>query len=125
MAEPAAQGLDRVRIGLVSVSDRASAGVYEDKGIPALRDWLGRQAPQEMNAILGKSLAEAAQDDGKFGFAEASKLALHYQQSGGGDDVLVAFLKSYAARSNLEEALQIADRISDPQRHAAILDHLK
>jgi molybdopterin adenylyltransferase len=33
---------DRVRIGLVSVSDRASAGVYEDKGIPALRDWLAR-----------------------------------------------------------------------------------
>ena len=33
---------DPVRIGLVSVSDRASAGVYEDKGIPALRDWLGR-----------------------------------------------------------------------------------
>jgi len=33
---------DRVRIGLVSVSDRASAGVYEDKGIPALRDWLSR-----------------------------------------------------------------------------------
>jgi molybdopterin adenylyltransferase len=31
-----------VRIGLVSVSDRASAGVYEDKGIPALRDWLSR-----------------------------------------------------------------------------------
>jgi molybdopterin adenylyltransferase len=33
---------ERVRIGLVSVSDRASAGVYEDKGIPALRDWLSR-----------------------------------------------------------------------------------
>jgi len=33
---------DRVRIGLVSISDRASAGVYEDKGIPALRDWLSR-----------------------------------------------------------------------------------
>lgn len=33
---------DSVKIGLVSVSDRASAGVYEDKGIPALRDWLGR-----------------------------------------------------------------------------------
>jgi molybdopterin adenylyltransferase len=27
---------------LVSVSDRASAGIYEDKGIPALRDWLAR-----------------------------------------------------------------------------------
>jgi molybdopterin adenylyltransferase len=33
---------DPVRIGLVSISDRASAGVYEDKGLPALRDWLGR-----------------------------------------------------------------------------------
>jgi molybdopterin adenylyltransferase len=29
-----------VRIGLVSVSDRASTGVYEDKGIPALQQWL-------------------------------------------------------------------------------------
>jgi len=27
-------------IGLVSVSDRASGGVYEDKGIPALQEWL-------------------------------------------------------------------------------------
>jgi molybdopterin adenylyltransferase len=27
-------------VGLVSVSDRASGGVYEDKGIPALTDWL-------------------------------------------------------------------------------------
>ncbi|WP_414708767.1 molybdopterin adenylyltransferase [Ramlibacter sp.] len=31
-----------MRIGIVSVSDRASAGVYEDKGLPALRDWLAR-----------------------------------------------------------------------------------
>ncbi|MDP1648371.1 MAG: molybdopterin adenylyltransferase [Rubrivivax sp.] len=33
---------ERVRIGLVSVSDRASTGVYADQGIPALRDWLAR-----------------------------------------------------------------------------------
>ena len=38
----APQTLDPVRIGLVSISDRASAGVYEDKGLPSLRDWLGR-----------------------------------------------------------------------------------
>ncbi len=31
---------DPVRIGIVSISDRASSGVYEDKGLPALRDWL-------------------------------------------------------------------------------------
>jgi molybdopterin adenylyltransferase len=31
---------DELRVGLVSISDRASTGVYEDKGIPALREWL-------------------------------------------------------------------------------------
>ena len=35
-----AVGNDALVIGLVSVSDRASGGVYEDKGIPALTDWL-------------------------------------------------------------------------------------
>ena len=40
---------DRVRIGLVSISDRASSGVYEDMGIPALRDWLSRAV---LNPIL-------------------------------------------------------------------------
>jgi molybdopterin adenylyltransferase len=33
---------DLVRIGLVSVSDRAAGGVYADQGIPALQDWLQR-----------------------------------------------------------------------------------
>jgi molybdopterin adenylyltransferase len=33
---------DPVRIGVVSISDRASSGVYEDKGIPALQAWLGQ-----------------------------------------------------------------------------------
>ncbi len=32
--------MDILRIGLVSVSDRASGGVYQDKGIPALEEWL-------------------------------------------------------------------------------------
>jgi molybdopterin adenylyltransferase len=31
--------MDTLLIGLVSISDRASGGVYEDQGIPALRDW--------------------------------------------------------------------------------------
>ena len=41
MTEPLA-GHDPVRIGIVSISDRASSGVYEDKGLPALQDWLRR-----------------------------------------------------------------------------------
>ena len=34
--------LDAVKIGIVSVSDRAYAGVYVDQGLPALKAWLGR-----------------------------------------------------------------------------------
>ncbi|MCW5625336.1 MAG: molybdopterin adenylyltransferase [Burkholderiales bacterium] len=31
---------ESVRIGLVSISDRASRGVYQDQGLPSLREWL-------------------------------------------------------------------------------------
>jgi molybdopterin adenylyltransferase len=37
-----AQTDDILRIGLVSISDRASTGVYQDEGIPALEDWFRR-----------------------------------------------------------------------------------
>ena len=59
-----------VRIGLVSISDRASTGVYEDQGVPALRDWLAgalatphefvtRLIPDE-RAVIEQALAELA-----------------------------------------------------------------
>ena len=34
--------MNTLRIGLVSVSDRASSGIYQDKGIPALQEWLAQ-----------------------------------------------------------------------------------
>jgi molybdopterin adenylyltransferase len=39
-ATPSPSTLPTIRIGIVSVSDRASTGVYQDKGLPALQDWL-------------------------------------------------------------------------------------
>ncbi len=46
--------LDTIKIGIVSISDRASSGVYEDKGLPALKDWLTRalQNPLTFEARL-------------------------------------------------------------------------
>ena len=45
---------DVIKIGIVSISDRASSGVYEDKGLPALKDWLTRalKNPIEFEARL-------------------------------------------------------------------------
>ncbi|MBI3095898.1 MAG: molybdopterin adenylyltransferase [Rhodocyclales bacterium] len=45
---------DELLIGLVSISDRASSGVYEDKGIPALQEWFGQalSSPWRMETRL-------------------------------------------------------------------------
>lgn len=42
MSQNLAPAFDAVKIGIVSVSDRASSGVYVDKGLPALKEWLAR-----------------------------------------------------------------------------------
>ena len=45
---------DELIIGLVSISDRASSGVYEDKGLPALQEWFGAalSSPWRMESRL-------------------------------------------------------------------------
>lgn len=61
-----------LKIGLVSISDRAFSGIYEDKGIPSLIDWLQhaiksnftiktRLIPDEQ-AIVEKTLIELVDD---------------------------------------------------------------
>ncbi|MCE2679683.1 MAG: molybdopterin adenylyltransferase [Burkholderiales bacterium] len=42
------------RIGLLSISDRASAGIYEDKGLPSLQTWLSETliSPFEVHALV-------------------------------------------------------------------------
>lgn len=41
MTRPTRNHPDEIVVGLVSISDRASSGIYEDKGLPALEAWLG------------------------------------------------------------------------------------
>lgn len=45
---------DELLIGLVSISDRASTGVYEDQGVPALKDWFSQAltSPWQMETRL-------------------------------------------------------------------------
>jgi molybdopterin adenylyltransferase len=65
---------DELLIGLVSISDRASSGVYEDQGVPALRDWFASAltSPWQMEtrlipddrAQIEKTLIELVDDAG-------------------------------------------------------------
>jgi len=64
-----------LKVGIVSISDRASGGVYKDAGIPALKDWLSRVVaspalrfnerliPDE-KAIIEKTLKELVDGEG-------------------------------------------------------------
>ena len=69
-----APAFDPVTIGIVSISDRASSGGYEDKGLPALKEWLGkalknpvtyeaRLIPDEQ-ATISQTLAELVDQAG-------------------------------------------------------------
>ncbi|HLS22080.1 MAG TPA: molybdopterin adenylyltransferase [Paenalcaligenes sp.] len=52
---------DQLLVGLVSVSDRASGGEYQDEGIPALKNWLNEaliQAPQYASRLIADETAE-------------------------------------------------------------------
>jgi molybdopterin adenylyltransferase len=65
---------DELIIGLISISDRASSGVYEDQGVPALRDWFGQAlaSPWQMETrlipderpLIEKTLIELVDDIG-------------------------------------------------------------
>jgi molybdopterin adenylyltransferase len=72
MTTPTTNNSDELLIGLLSISDRASSGTYEDQGIPALRDWIGtalsspwkletRLIPDEQ-ALIQKTLIELVDD---------------------------------------------------------------
>lgn len=93
--------------------------------VDALRSWLATQAPDKVDAITGKSLAEAAQEGGKFGYEKAAELALYYQKTSGSDEVLIAFLKSYSARSNIEDARDLIEKVSDPKVRAKFMKDLE
>jgi len=63
-----------IKIGLVSISDRASQGVYEDKGIPSLEAWLSTALSSpftletrliaDEQALIERTLIELADDEG-------------------------------------------------------------
>ena len=46
---------DELLIGLVSISDRASTGVYEDKGLPGLMEWFGAALAITLGALSHES----------------------------------------------------------------------
>lgn len=53
--------MSNARIGILTISDRASAGVYEDRGGPAIRDWLAQALVSPWEAVARVIPDEQAQ----------------------------------------------------------------
>jgi hypothetical protein len=93
--------------------------------VDTMRQWIEKQSPGAADRVTGEALGDAAQDGGEFDFAAASKLALEYHRKSPGDDVLISFLESFAARSNSEQAIHLAEQIRNPNRREEILEQLR
>lgn len=93
--------------------------------IEEMRGWLSGHDPVSVDKLTGRAIADATQDCSEFPFEDAERLAREYFRKSGNDEVIVAFLESFAARSNLEEAMPLAELIANPERREEVLQRLK
>ena len=134
---------DRVKIGLLSVSDRASAGVYEDKGIPALQAWLARalRNPIEWDTrvIPDEEALREAVAAATLGSAKET-LALHETERWraelvADDDALVRWLQAHPdtdtqhmrslVRAARRDAVALAPEARQPKSHRDLFQFIK
>ena len=93
--------------------------------IEEMRKWLGKHDAGSLDKLTGSAIADATQDGSEFPYEDAERLARDYFRKTGNEQVIISFLESFAARSNLDQALPVADLIADPTRRGKILERLK
>ena len=101
------------------------AGKITTAQIDEMRTWATTQAPGSEDKTTGKALAQIAGFNDKTKYADAAKLAEHYHEASGSDEVLTHFLDGWAARSNKELARPLAEKIRDDKKREEILKKLQ
>jgi len=105
-----------ITIGLVSVSDRASSGVYVDKGIPALEAWLGSALINSVNFVTRvipdeQPLIEATLIE----FADTHKCTLIFTTGGTGPA-----LRDVTPEATLAVATRVMDGFGERMRQISL-----
>lgn len=97
------------------------------KALDELRRTAASVAPQEVDAATGQALGVSLENGTGLNFTEAAALALHYREAGAGDALLVHFINnSHKLNDNDKAAARLlAEKVSDPQQRATLLDRLK
>jgi hypothetical protein len=91
--------------------------------IDRLREWTAKESPAMSDRTTGKALASVLSNN-RIEFAEAAEMALHYQENGAGDEVLLPLLENQRAQENKDAARKLTQRISDETRREEILRKL-
>jgi hypothetical protein len=93
--------------------------------LDTMREWVNAQAPEVTGSVTGKALAEATRSNRGLAFSEAAEFAVEYNTAAGNDEVLKSFLDGYPARQNKDQALLLAQKITDESVRAEILKKLE
>ena len=93
---------------------------FEDGDHETLRQWVRAQAPGSEDHATGAALGRAA-EAWAMPFADAAKVAKHYQETTGSDEVMVSFLQTEGAGAHPADALALAGSIQDETRRAAVV----
>ncbi|MBK1883506.1 hypothetical protein JIN85_13850 [Luteolibacter pohnpeiensis] len=112
--EAAVQAMGQAR--LVALATKQSISATE---LDAFRCWAATQSPESVDRDTGRTLASLAVSTMKY--EDAGKLALHYQNTTGSDEILVNFLSQSASSNHPEQASALAEKISDPQKRNEVL----
>ncbi len=97
-------------------------GSEQKTSVEESREWILQQAPEDAGRLTGVALGQMTE---WHDYSEMAERALDYRDSGGGDDVLVAFLQSEASRNHREEAAKLLEGVSDEAKREELRKSLE
>lgn len=122
-------GQERIEAAEQVASGKLSSGAFQSKvtvdEIDSIREWLGSEAPGSVDKVTGEALGQIVRQRGSTSFPEAAAMMLKYHEQGGSDDLLIGFVEKNRHGGNREEAREIAEKITDPQKREEVLEKLK
>lgn len=104
---------------VVEARMRFSDGRTTPDGVAVMRSWLDKQAPEQINRLTGAALGEASGSSG-VGFFKMVQQVEELHLAGGGDELLIGFIEHRTTLFFTDTAKRLAERITDPQRRAAM-----
>ncbi len=98
---------------------RFSNGRVTPDQVAGMRNWLEKQAPEQIDRLTGAALGEASGTSGE-GFFRMVQQVDELHLAGGGDELLIGFIEHHTTLFFTDTAKRLAEMIADPQRRAAM-----